>query len=79
MAVLLSEERNRMKNKPVTPTKIDFNADDFEFRLNLIIEGYVKSNAPSLSAMIQILKNAIIDLELRQKVEKRNKRGGYNG
>jgi len=56
------KETSRMNNKR------DWNAPDFEYRLSLIINGYLKNC--DINTMIQILKDAIMDLELKKKVKK---------
>ena len=48
--------------------KTNWNAPDFEYRLSLIINGYLKNC--DINTMIQILKDAIMDLELKKKVKK---------
>ena len=50
--------------------KLDFSAEDFEYRLQLIVNGYSQTEGVSIPTMIEILLNAVKDLELKLKVKK---------
>ena len=59
-----------MKGGEVINKKLDFSAEDFEYRLQLIINGYSQTEGVSIPTMIKILKDKIVDLELMLKVKK---------
>ena len=50
--------------------KLDFSAEDFEYRLQLIINGYSQTEGVSIPTMIEILLNAVKDLEIKLQVKK---------
>ena len=55
--------------------KLDFSAEDFEYRLQLIVNGYSQTEGVSIPTMIEILLNAVKDLEIKLQVKKGLHRG----